>query len=377
MKLKTVFLVVSVVLLVLAVGVGLASTVPAGKGLYRLVGVVGQVLSVIRSDYVEEVQLGRIETGALAGMVESVDPGGAYVPDADGARFDRVRGRRLPPYGLALGKRSSYPFVLQAVAGSPAAGAGLLPGELVERVNGEPVRARPVWRAAVLLDEAERAGRDAILVVIDRQFSGTRVVTLKAGTVQSPAPTVEMRDAIPVVQVGEVSKEAVATLNGLLGSHAGASAAVVDLRSLALGSLEVAPMLAATLAGGDVEARLVRQAGEGRVLRGRGDARSWRLVVCVDMTTAGAAEVVASILKARGATLIGFETYGDTGVRRSHRGAGGQVWLADEWLPAPDGKPMLGHGLKPDEVVRMHAGADPVLDRALELARGAVQKQAA
>jgi carboxyl-terminal processing protease len=376
-KLKTVFLVVSVVLVVLVVGVALASTVPAGKGLYRLVGVVGQVISIVRSSYVEEVQIGRIEMGALAGMVESVDSGGAYVPDADAARFDRVRSRRLPPYGLALGKRSSYPFVLQAVAGSPAAAAGLLPGELVERVNGEPVRARPVWRALVLLDEAERAGSDATLVVIDRQFSGTRVVTLKAGKVQPPAPTLEMRDSVPVVQVGEVSKEAVTALNGLLGSHAGAPAAVVDLRSLALGSLDVAPTLAAALVGGDVEAKLVRREGDVRVLRGRGDARGWRLVVCVDMTTAGAAEVVASILKARGATLIGFETYGDTGVRRGHRAADGQVWLADEWLPAPDGEPMLGHGLKPDEVVRMHAGADPVLDRALELARGAVQKQAA
>ncbi|MCU0293133.1 MAG: PDZ domain-containing protein [Thermoanaerobaculaceae bacterium] len=377
MKLKTVFLVVSVVLLVLVVGVALASTGPAGKGLYRLVGVVGQVISIIRTSYVEEVQIGRVELGALAGMVESVDPGGAYVPEVDAAGFDRVRSRRLPPYGLALGKRSSYPFVLQAVAGSPAEAAGLLPGELVERVNGEPVRARPVWRAMVLLDEAERAGRDATLVVIDRQFSGTRTVTLKVGKVQSPGPTVEMRDAVPVVRVGEVSKDAVTALNSLLGPHTGAPAAVVDLRSLALGSLDVAPMLAATLAGGDVETKLVRREGDGRVLRGRGDTRSWRLVVCMDMTTAGAAEVVASILKTRGATLIGFETYGDTGVRRAHRGAEGQVWLADEWLPAPDGKPMLGHGLAPDEVVRMRAGADPVLDRALELARGPVQKQAA
>lgn len=377
MKLKTAFLIASVVLVLAVVGVALASTVPAGKGLYRLVGVVGQVLAIIRTNYVEEVEVSRIELGALAGMVESVDPGGAYVPEADAARFDQVRGRRLPPYGLALGKRSSYPFVLQAVAGSPAAGAGLLPGELVERVNGEPVRARPVWRAMVILDEAERAGRDATLVVIDRQFSGTREVTLKAGKVQSPAPTVEMRDAIPVVQVGEVSKEAATALNGMLGAHAGAPAAVVDLRSLALGSLDVAPLLAATLAGGEVEAKLVRREGDGRVLRGRGDVRGWRLVVCVDMTTAGAAEIVASILKARGATLIGFETYGDTGVRRGHRAADGQVWLADEWLPAPDGKPMLGHGLKPDEIVRMRAGADPVLDRALELARGPVQKQAA
>lgn len=377
MKLKTVFLVVSILLAVLVVGVSFASTVPAGKGLYRLVGVVGQVISLVRSKYVEEVHVSRIELGALAGMVESVDPGGAYVPQSDAAAFDRVRSRRLPPYGLVLGKRSSYPYVLQTLGGSPAAGAGLLPGELIERVNGEPVRARPVWRALVLLDEAERAGSDANLVVIDRQFSGTRTVTLRPAKVQPPAPTVEAQDSVLVVRIGEVSQETTRSLQDLLGSHAGAPAAVVDLRSLAMGPVEAAPELVALLAGGDVEAKLARREGSGRVLRARGDVRTWRLVVCVDTTTAGAGEVVASLLKARGATLVGFETYGDTGVRRGHRGADGQVWLADEWLPGADGTPLLGRGLKPDEVVRMHPGADPILDRALELARGTVQKQAA
>jgi C-terminal processing protease CtpA/Prc len=180
-----------------------------------------------------------------------------------------------------------------------------------------------------------------------------------------------------VVQVGEASQEAAKALRDLLALHVGAPAAVVDLRSLALGSVDVVPELVAILAGGDVEVKLARREGSGRVLRAHGGARSWRLVVCVDTTTAGAGEIVASLLKARGATLVGFETYGDTGVRRPHRGAEGQVWLADEWLPGVDNTPLLGHGLKPDEVVRMRPGADPVLDRALELARGAVQKQAA
>lgn len=377
MKLKTVFLVASIVVVVMVVGVSLASTGPAGKGLYRLVGLVGQVVSMVRSSYVEEVQVDRIELGALAGMVESADPGGAYVPEGDAAAYERVRSRRLPPYGLVLGKRSSYPFVLEAVAGSATARAGLVPGELVERVNGEPVRARPVWRALVLLDEAERAGKDATLVVIDRQFSGTRTVVLAAGKVPSPTASVEVRESIPVVRLGDVSPESAKAVRDLLGPYAAAPVVVVDLRSVALGAIEAAPELAAFLAGGDLELTLARRAESGRVLRGRGSARAWRVVVCVDMTTAGAAEAVALLLKSKGATLVGFETYGDTGVRRGIRGADGQVWLAEEWLPGPDGAPLLGHGLKPDEVVRMRPGADPVLDRALELARGAVQKQAA
>jgi hypothetical protein len=43
----------------------------------------------------------------------------------------------------------------------------------------------------------------------------------------------------------------------------------------------------------------------------------------------------------------------------------------------PDGKPLLGAGLKPDERVRPRMGADAVLERALELAGGRAVKQAA
>jgi C-terminal processing protease CtpA/Prc len=97
----------------------------------------------------------------------------------------------------------------------------------------------------------------------------------------------------------------------------------------------------------------------------------------VDGTTGGAAELLAVALKAQGATLVGGDSYGDTGQRRALRGAGGEVWLATTWGLGPDGKPLLGTGVKPDERVRPHKGGDAALERALELAGGRTVKQAA
>lgn len=377
MKLRAWFLIVSVVLVLGVVAVATGASGPGGAGLYRLVGLVGQAVALVRSSYVEEVDVARLELGALAGMVEAVDPGGAYVPEADVRTFERVAGRAVPPFGMALGKRSSYPFVLQVLPGSPAAAAGLLPGELIERVESVPVRARPVWRALALLDEAERAGRDVNLVVIDRQLSGTRTVVLKAGEVSLTGFAVEVRDGVPVVRVGAVRRDDVAALRAQLEAHKDAPGVVVDLRSLALGDEAAAAEVAALLVGGSVEVKLARREGDGRSLAARAAARSWRVAACVDHTTARAGELVALLLKARGVPLVGFPTYGDTGVRRMYRTREGRVWLADEWALGPDGKPLLGDGLKPDEMVRMRPDADPVLDRALELVHGAALKKAA
>ncbi|HPC83458.1 MAG TPA: PDZ domain-containing protein [Thermoanaerobaculaceae bacterium] len=376
MKLRAWFLIVSVALVLGVVAVTMGASAPAGTGLYRLVGLVGQAVALVRSSYVEEVDTDRLELGALAGMVEAVDPGGAWVPAEELEAFERVAGRELPPFGLVLGKRSSYPFVLQVLPGSPAAEAGLKPGEMIERVESVAVRARPVWRALVALGDAERAGRDVTLVVIDRQLSGTRTAVLKAGELRPAVPTVEVRDGVPLVRLGTVGREAAAALKGQLEAHRDAEGVVVDLRQLALGDPAAAPEVAALLVGGRVETRLGRRDGEGRTLAAEAEARRWRVAACVDHTTARAGELVALLLKARGVPLVGFQTYGDTGVRRTYRTSEGRLWLAEEWALGADGKPLLGSGLAPDELVRMRPDADPVLDRALELARGAAPKKA-
>jgi len=135
--------------------------------------------------------------------------------------------------------------------------------------------------------------------------------------------------------------------------------------------------MASELAGGDVQIRLGQKDGKGETLKAKGAARGWKVFVCVDGTTYGSAELLALALKERGATLVGTESYGDTGQRRAIRGAGGEVWLAAAWGVGPDGKPLLGVGLKPDDRVRPRKGADAVLERALELASGHAVKQAA
>jgi len=97
----------------------------------------------------------------------------------------------------------------------------------------------------------------------------------------------------------------------------------------------------------------------------------------VDTTTGHAAEVLALALRSRGAVLVGGETYGDTASRRPIAAEGGKVWLAEEWFATSDGTAILGQGVKPDEIVRERADTDPVLLRALEIARGARPAKAA
>jgi carboxyl-terminal processing protease len=375
-KQRWVFVILSVVMLGAVVALASGALGSASTGLYRLVSMFGQVVSLVKSSYVEDEPVDTLEMGAMSGLVDAADPGGLYVPDTMIEGYARVRARTAPPFGVVLGRRSSYPLVVQVMAGSPAAKAGIVPGELVERVGAEPVRARPLWRALTLLDAAERKG-DVSLDVIDRQLSGKRPVSLKAAPFAPPNPSVEVQEGVPVVRVPLVDAGAAAKLAEALRAHESATSVVVDLRGVALGTPDGALKVAAEISGGDVKVRLGQKDGKEETLQAKGPQRSWKLVVCQDGTTVGAAELLAVALKARGATLVGGDSYGDTGQRRALHGGGGEVWLATTWGLDPDGKPLLGTGLKPDERVRPRTGGDAVLERALELAGGHAVKQAA
>lgn len=371
------FVGVSLVLVVAVVVVASGAAPETPRNLFKLMGVFGQVVALVRSSYVDEVPVERVELGATTGLVEAADPGGAWIPEAANAAFEAARSRALPPFGVVLGKRASYPFVLQVLEGSPAAVAGLVPGELVERIGGEPVRAHPLWRALVLLDQAERGPGQVELNVVDVRSGRERTMRLIQTPLVAPTPSLTSKDDVPVLRVPIVEAGTSKVVEGLLRPWAGTPALVVDLRGSALGSHDEAVRLAAVLAGGSLELPTQRRGGTGGMVRERGGERSWRVVVCVDTTTAHAAEVLALALRLRGAVLVGGETYGDTGRRRPITSQGGKVWLAEEWFTTPEGTAILGQGLKPDEPVRGRAEADPVLERALEIARGARPAKAA
>jgi carboxyl-terminal processing protease len=376
-KLRWAFVVLSVVLVVAVVAVAAGSVGGSGHGIYRLLGELGQVLALVRSSYVEPVAGEKLETGAMAGVVEAADPGGAYVPEQFRADFARVHARSLPAFGLVLGKRSSYPLVLQVIAGSPAARAGVATGELIERVGDTPVRARPLWRALTLLDAAEREGRAIAMDVIDRKLAGKRTVTLVTAPFARPQGVVTEHGGVPLLVVPLLDAAAGDELAPVLRPLSNRAGLVVDLRGVALGSPEGVAAAAAQVAGGEAQVVLTRKDGKQRVLRQKGPERAWKVVVCIDSTTAGAAELLAAALKRRGAVLVGTESFGDTGQRRPVSGAGGEVWLASSWGLTPDGKAILGDGIKPDETVRPRAGEDTILARALELAGGQALKKAA
>ncbi len=373
-KHRTVFLATSLTV-ILGLGTVAALSGKLTEGRYKAVGLFSQVVSLVRSSYVEEVPLEKLEEGAINGLVSSADPQGTWVPASHAELFRAYHQRTLPPFGLVLGMRSSYPVVLEVLPGSAAAEAGLRPGELIERIGAQPVRARPLWRAFTALELAEQQGEAVAVDVIAHDLSGKRPVRLQAGKLGDPSPQVTVRDGVAVVRVPVIDPFYVARLANLLPSAQ--YPVVVDLRGTVLGSPEGAVEAASVLVGGQLQLPLAARGLPAKPVRASKPPTGRKVVVCVDHTTARAGEWLAFVLSQNGVPTVGVETFGDTGLRAATAVADGELWVARHFLLNQEQKPILGRGLKPTTTVRPSVEGDPILDKALELARGEEKAKAA
>src|SRR6185503_16771472 len=140
------FLVMSISAPVIAFAIvgGFLGKVLAREESYQHLKIFDDVVGLITSSYVEEVNVDRVMRGAMRGLADGLDPDSAYLtPD----QVKQVEGNAaLPPAGVGLElTRQYYLRVIAARDNSPAAKAGLRTGDYIRAINEMPTREMSVW----------------------------------------------------------------------------------------------------------------------------------------------------------------------------------------------------------------------------------------
>jgi carboxyl-terminal processing protease len=127
-----VFVVTSSAVLVafLLLGTVLGHSAPP-EDAYRHLAVYTEVLSRIKSDYVEEPDMKNVTLGAVNGLLESIDPYASYLNADQYKQYLKNKDAHKGGVGLVLSKKYGYIGVVDAVPGSPAAKAGLNTGDML------------------------------------------------------------------------------------------------------------------------------------------------------------------------------------------------------------------------------------------------------
>ena len=110
----------TIVVIVLLLGARQSSGSTSSDDQYRHLAVYTEVLSRIKSDYVEEPDLKNVTLGALNGLLESVDPYASYLSADQYKQYQKSLGSKKAGVGLILAKRLGYVGIVDAIPGSPA-----------------------------------------------------------------------------------------------------------------------------------------------------------------------------------------------------------------------------------------------------------------
>src|SRR5579864_6288214 len=118
---------------------------------YKHIGVFADVVSRIKSEYVEEPDMKSVALGALNGMLEAIDPFASYLNADQYKDYLKNKDAKRADIGLVLSKKFGYVGVVGAVPNSPAAKAGLSTGDMIESIKGIGTRDMPLAYASLLL----------------------------------------------------------------------------------------------------------------------------------------------------------------------------------------------------------------------------------
>uniref|UniRef100_Q01VV5 Carboxyl-terminal protease n=1 Tax=Solibacter usitatus (strain Ellin6076) TaxID=234267 RepID=Q01VV5_SOLUE len=332
---------------------------------YKHMGVFADVVSRIKSEYVEEPDMKSVTLGALNGMLEAIDPFASYL-NADQYRdYLKNKDVKRADVGLILSKKFGYVGVVGTITGSPAAKANFTTGDMIESIGGVATRDMPLAYANMLL-QGESGTTVDLSVVRVRHPEPTSVKLTRA---VFALPSVESRvigDKVGYINIDALSpalvKEVAANVQKL--QKDGAQKLVLDLRNCATGSPEDGIALANLFMN---KGRITYLVGQ-KVARQNFEAdpakaiSSLPLAILTNRGTADAAEVAAAaLLDNKRAQVVGERTYGDAAVRRAiTMEDGGAIILSVAKYYSPDGgKAIQDTGVTPNNVV---SDADAQID---------------
>jgi len=313
-KLKAVVLGSSALVILFAVLGSLGVRAAGGEGAYRQLGVYSEVLSRIRSDYVEERDLNQVTDGALHGLLESLDASSSYLNAAEYRQYKAHKQDGKAGLGATLSKRFGYAAVIAVIPGGPAEKAGVQGGDVVEAIDGRSTRDMSLAEIRNLASGP--AGSNITFSVVRARRAEPQRITVSRDLVQVPPLQSRMlENNIGYVKAVSLNKGKSSELASRIRSleNAAARQLVLDLRNCAEG--EISEGIAA--------ARLFLKRGVIAYVQGQKYPRetftaeeddavtSLPVVVLVNRGTAGAAEILtAALLENARADVVGSRTFG-------------------------------------------------------------------
>ena len=357
MKIKAAILVTSfAVLLFVVVGSMGGVHASTNDGSYRQLQVYSEVLSRVRSEYVEEPNIPKVTDGALHGLLESLDSNSSYLSPEAYKAFKAHKAEGKADIGAVISKRFGYAAVVAVLPGSPAEKAGIEATDIFESIEGQSTRDMSLPEIRNMIAGAPGSTLN-VQVVRARRAEPQKVSITRDVVGVPPVNDKMMDDGIGYIKVEALTKGKSQEIASKIKSleKSGAKKILLDLRYCAEGDESE----------GIATANLFLNHGTITYLQGQKYPRqafnadpakaitTLPVAVLVNRGTSGPSEIVAAALleNARG-DIVGDKTFGDGSIQKTlDLPDGGALILSVAKYYSPSGKAIQDTAITPNVVV--------------------------
>ena len=109
-------------------------------GAYRQMHVYAEVLKRIQTDYVTDPNINNVTTGALHGLLESLDADSSYLTPTEYKIYKDRPATGVAQVGITVSKRYGYATIVSVAPGSPADKEHLADGDVIESIGDQSTR---------------------------------------------------------------------------------------------------------------------------------------------------------------------------------------------------------------------------------------------
>src|SRR5215471_10479687 len=341
---KKVVMVAAVLLvLTLSLGGGVASKGNDQAATYENLRLFTEVLSIIQSQYVDEVPPKELIYSAIKGTLRGLDPHSSFLDPEMYREMQVETSGSFGGLGIEITLRDDILTVVTPIEGTPAYRAGILPGDrIVKKMRGKP-------GSKIVISVVREGWQEPKDFTITREQ--IRVQSVKSGELEPGIEYIRLRQFQE--QTGNDIEAALEKYN----KNKPIQGLVLDLRNnpggLLTSSVEVAEKF--------IEPGKLVVYTEGRVRNqnmrfqasGKHTYADFPIVVLVNQGSASASEIVAGALQDWGrAVVLGTQSFGKGSVQTIiplSDGSGLRLTTAKYYTPK--GRSIHGKGITPDIIV--------------------------
>lgn len=351
-------------------------------GAYRQMHVYAEVLKRIQSDYVTDPNINQVTTGALHGLLESLDADSSYLTPTEYKIYKDRPTTGVAQIGVTVSKRYGYATVVSVHPGSPADREHLADGDVIESIGDTSTRELSLAVIRMMLEG--KAGSTLTVSVVRPRKPDPDKITFTRTIIPAPALSEQQYDnsSILYLKPGALTQSRVDEIAAKIKAAGKTRKILLDLRDDSEGDPDEGLRLANFFVNQGTLATLEGQkypkqtfaADPSKVLT------TAPLAVLVNRGTYGAAELAADAIEgAKRGDIVGERTFGEGSVQKTiELPDGSALLLTVAKYEGPDGKKIQDEAVAPTVMVGQATDddlddenpqpkADEPLNKALEL----------